>query len=105
MVTRSDFVNFLEAKKAGIYKCVFCANDAFIVNVAKYSETGGVVEAGKDDPALLHLMAYKTTNPAGHAFYSISCSNCGFGTFFHYNQIKDWLETQAKEKAETKNVE
>jgi hypothetical protein len=83
-VTREDFIQFFEEKKKGIYLCPVCASHVFAINV---SEPVGT-DIANAPPALLIIPAHN--KPGSHAFYSLSCTNCGTTTFLHATQFDEW---------------
>jgi len=88
-LTIADFGAFFEAMRNGTYKCSFCGNETFTVNVLD-------IQPQKPEDTTVALLLV----PAGpekvptdaHEFYSFSCLRCGRTDFFHFNQVRAWIE-------------
>lgn len=77
-LSRSNFDRYLAATNVN-HTCLHCQQKGWVVNV----------EADQSLAAELRLA------PVGgggyHAFYSISCHNCGRSDFFHESQVNRWI--------------
>jgi hypothetical protein len=82
-IKQSEFIEFFEEKKKGIYLCPVCASHGFLINV-----DGPTLPLEQQGNSLLSEMRLGPTG--SHAFISLSCNNCGTTTFMNVQQINSW---------------
>jgi predicted nucleic-acid-binding Zn-ribbon protein len=83
-LTGDQFNKFFDTKKTGTYKCPVCSHEQFSLN-------GGGPDA---DLSLAALAASDPTlEKSSHAFYTMTCENCGHTIFFHQRVIENWMKS------------
>jgi hypothetical protein len=78
-ISGEDFTRFLTAN--GNYKCTFCGNGLYLINVGL-----------QPNPVIpVEMMIPSIGLSEGHKHYGIVCSNCGRTDLFNLVQIGQWL--------------